>query len=68
MCVVAAGEEGYEIFIPHSEKLTDLKTKHRDQLYTVKKNRTVPFVEMWIDLETVIQSEVRQKINKYRTL
>ena len=65
MGVVGAGEEGYEIFILHSEKLTDLKTKHRDQLYTIKKNKTVPFVEMWIDLETVVQSEVRQK---YRTL
>ena len=26
-----------------------------------KRNEIVPFAEMWIDLETVIQSEVSQK-------
>ena len=33
----------------------------------IKRNEIVPFAETWIDLETVIQSEVRQKEkNKYR--
>ena len=32
-------------------------------------NETVPFVEMWMDPETVIQSEVSQKEkNKYSML
>ena len=32
----------------------------------IKRNKIVPFAEMWIDLETVIQSEVSQKEkNKY---
>ena len=32
----------------------------------IKMNETVPFVEMWMDPETVIQSEVSQKEkNKY---
>ena len=40
------------------------------QIYTmeyysaIKKNEIVPFVEMWMDLETVIQSELRQKEKK----
>ena len=35
----------------------------------IKRNKTVPFAETWMDLETVIQSEVSQKEkNKYRTL
>ena len=38
--------------------------KHRDQLYIMKRNKTVPSAEMWLDRETVIQSEVRQKGNK----
>ena len=34
-----------------------------------KKNETWSFVEMWLDLESVIQSEVSQKEkNKYRIL
>ena len=34
-----------------------------------KRNKIVPFAEMWIDLESVIQSEVSQKeTNKYRML
>ena len=33
---------------------------------TIKRNEIVPFAETWIDLETVIQSEVSQKEkNKY---
>ena len=32
----------------------------------IKRNKIVPFVEMWMDLESVIQSEVSQKEkNKY---
>ena len=35
----------------------------------IKRNETGSFVEMWMDLETVIQSEVSQKEkNKYRIL
>ena len=35
----------------------------------IKKNEIMPFVEKWMDLETVIQSEVSQKEkNKYRIL
>ena len=35
----------------------------------IKRNKIGSFVEMWMDLETVIQSEVSQKEkNKYRTL
>ena len=35
----------------------------------MKKNKIVPFAETWIDLETVIQSEVSQKEkNKYRII
>ena len=34
---------------------------------TRKRNKTVPFAETWMDLETVIQSEVSQrKKSKYR--
>ena len=32
----------------------------------IKRNKTVPFAETWMDLETVIQSEIGQKEkNKY---
>ena len=35
----------------------------------IKRNKIVPFAEMWIDLESVIQNEVSQKEkNKYRML
>ena len=35
----------------------------------IKRNGIVPFAEMWIDLETVIQSEVSQKEkNKYHII
>ena len=35
----------------------------------IKRNKIGSFVEMWMDLETVIQSEVSQKEkNKYRIL
>ena len=34
----------------------------------IKRNKTGSFVEMWMNLESVIQSEVSQKgKNKYRT-
>ena len=34
----------------------------------IKSNQNVPFVEMWMDLEIVIQSEVSQKKKKYHIL
>ena len=35
----------------------------------IKRNKTVPFAKAWMDLETVIQSEVSQKEkNKYRII
>ena len=35
----------------------------------IRRNKIVSFAETWMDLETVIQSEVRQKEkNKYRIL
>ena len=35
----------------------------------IKRNKIVPFAETWMDLETVIQSEVSQEEkNKYRIL
>ena len=35
----------------------------------IKRNEIVPFAEMWLDLETVIQSEVSQKEkNKYHII
>ena len=38
-------------------------------LLSHKRNETGSFVEMWMDLETVIESEVSQKEkNKYRIL
>ena len=38
-------------------------------LLSYKRNEIESFVEMWMDLETVIQSEVSQKEkNKYRIL
>ena len=30
----------------------------------IKRNEIVPFAEMWMDLETVVQSEVSQKEKK----
>ena len=36
---------------------------------TIKRNEIVPVAEIWMDLETVIQSEVSQKEkNKYHIL
>ena len=55
--------------------LTDKWIKKMWYIYTmeyysaIKSSETGSFVEMWMDLETVIQSEVRQKEkNKYRIL
>ena len=49
--------------------------KKKSYIYTmeyysaIKRNKIGSFVEMWMDLETVIQSEVSQKEkNKYRVL
>ena len=53
--------------------LTDKRIKKLWYIYTVeyysaiKRNKIGSFVETWMDLETVIQSEVSQKEkNKYR--
>ena len=38
-------------------------------ILAIKRNKTGSFVETWMDIETVIQSEVSQKEkNKYRIL
>ena len=50
---------------------TGIKTQMYRMEYNsaIKRNKIVPFVEMWMDLETVIQSEVNQREkNKYSTL
>ena len=54
---------------------TDERIKKMWYIYTmeyysaIKMNKTGSFVEMWMDLETVIQSEVSQKEkNKYHIL
>ena len=31
------------------------------EILTIKKNKIGPFVEMWMDLESVIQNEVSQR-------
>ena len=42
---------------------------HNGVLLSHERNEIGSFVEMWMDLETVIQSEVSQKEkNKYHTL
>ena len=43
---------------------------HTMEYYSaIKRNGIVPFAEMWMDLESVIQSEVSQKEkNKYRVI
>ena len=52
---------------------TDERIKKMWYIYTmeyysaIKRNEIGSFVEMWMDLETVIQSEVSQK-NKYHIL
>ena len=35
-----------------------------DYYSAIKRNETVPFAEIWVDLETVTETEVSQK-NKY---
>ena len=54
---------------------TDEWIKKKWYIYTmeyysaIKRNKTESFVEMWMDVESVIQSEVSQKEkNKYRML
>ena len=50
------------------EKKTKLK-KPREYYSAIKRNGMVPFAEMWMDLESVIQNEASQKEeNKYHTL
>ena len=48
----------------------DVIYTHTMEYYSsIKRNKTGSFVEMWMDLEMVIQGEVSQKEkNKYHTL
>ena len=49
--------------------ISRLKKKNYMTISAIKRNEIVPFAEMWIDLETVIQSEVSQKEkNKYHII
>ena len=43
----------------------DIVTYTMDYYSAIKGNEIVPLVEMWMDLETVVQSEVRQKRKTY---
>ena len=43
----------------------DVVTYTMDYYSAIKGNEIVPLVEMWMDLETVVQSEVRQKRKTY---
>ena len=47
-----------------------MRYKYTMDYYSVlKRNKIMPFAEAWVDLETVIQSEVSQKEeNKYRLI
>ena len=48
---------------------TRTNTHTMEYYSSIKRNKTGSFVETWMDLETVIQSEVSQKEkNKYRIL
>ena len=41
----------------------------KEHYSAIKKNEIVPFVEMWMDLETVIESELSQKEkNRYPSI
>ena len=35
---------------------------------SIKRNKIVPFAEMWMDLETIIQSEVKVKSEKEKQI
>ena len=60
-----------------SSWLKYFKIKKKQMWYTykmeyysaTKRNEIMPFAEMWMDLETVLQDAVNQKVkNKYRIL
>lgn len=40
-------------------------TYRMDYYSAIKRNEIVPYAKTWIDLETVIQSEVKSEKNKY---
>ena len=42
----------------------DVDTYTMEYYSAIKGNEIVPLVEMWMDLETVVQSEVRQRENQ----
>ena len=50
-----------------TDEWTKMQYKYTMEYYSaIKRNETVPFAETWMDLETVIHSEVSQKEkNKY---
>ena len=52
------------------ERIKKMWYIHTMEYYSaIKRNKIGSFVQMWVDLETVIQSEVSQKEkNKYRRL
>ena len=42
----------------------DVDTYTMEYYSAIKGNEIVPLIEMWMDLETVVQSEVRQRENQ----
>ena len=55
---------------PSTEEWIEMRYTHSMEYYlAIKRNRTGSFAEMWMDLESVRQSVVRQKKkNKYHIL
>ena len=58
---------GKGIKCPSTEEWIKMWHIHAMEYYSaIKRNKTVPFAEMWMDLEIVIQSEISKKEkNKY---
>ena len=51
---------------PSAEEWIQMWNIYTMEYYSaIKRNEIVPFAETWIDLETVIQSEINQKKKKY---
>ena len=47
---------------PSTEEWMKMRYVHTKEYYSViKRNETVPFAETWLDLETVIEREVRKR-------
>ena len=61
--------EATQMSINRREDKDDVIYIYNGILFSHKRNKKESFVETWMDLETVIQSEVSQKEkNKYRIL